>query len=49
MLSNMPAIRVFVQLMPFNSEDKVFSIEIRNDGFMIPYEKKRRYSSLFIG
>jgi ligand-binding sensor domain-containing protein/signal transduction histidine kinase/DNA-binding response OmpR family regulator len=34
--------RVFVHLMPFNSEDKVFSIEIRNDGFMIPYEQKEK-------
>jgi len=34
--------KVFVQLLPFNSEDKVFSIEIRNDGFMIPYEQKEK-------
>jgi DNA-binding response OmpR family regulator len=31
-----------VQLLPFNSEDAVFSIEVRNDGFMIPYDQKEK-------
>jgi ligand-binding sensor domain-containing protein/signal transduction histidine kinase/DNA-binding response OmpR family regulator len=34
--------KVFVQLLPFNSEDKVFGIEIKNDGFVIPYEQKEK-------
>jgi ligand-binding sensor domain-containing protein/signal transduction histidine kinase/DNA-binding response OmpR family regulator len=34
--------KVFVRLLPFNSEDTVFSIEIRNDGFMIPYDQKEK-------
>ncbi|HWB92438.1 MAG TPA: two-component regulator propeller domain-containing protein [Puia sp.] len=34
--------RVIVQLLPFNSEDAVFSIEVRNDGFMIPYDQKEK-------
>ncbi len=34
--------KVFVQLLPFSSEDKVFSIEIRNDGHLIPYDQKEK-------
>ncbi|MBS1599077.1 MAG: response regulator [Bacteroidetes bacterium] len=34
--------KVFVQLLPFSSEDKVFGIEIKNDGFVIPYEQKEK-------
>jgi DNA-binding response OmpR family regulator len=34
--------KVFVQLLPFSSEDKVFSIEIRNDGYLIPYDQKEK-------
>jgi ligand-binding sensor domain-containing protein/signal transduction histidine kinase/DNA-binding response OmpR family regulator len=34
--------RVTVQLLPFNSEDKVFHIDIRNDGFLIPYDQKEK-------
>jgi ligand-binding sensor domain-containing protein/signal transduction histidine kinase/DNA-binding response OmpR family regulator len=33
---------VIVQLLPFNSEDNVFSIRIRNDGLLIPYEQKEK-------
>jgi signal transduction histidine kinase/ligand-binding sensor domain-containing protein/DNA-binding response OmpR family regulator len=32
--------KVFLQLLPFRSEDNVFSIGIRNDGPLIPYEQK---------
>jgi DNA-binding response OmpR family regulator len=31
-----------VQLLPFNSEDNVFSIEIKNDGLLIPYDQKEK-------
>ena len=34
--------KVIVRLLPFSSEDTVFSIEVRNDGFMIPYEQKEK-------
>ena len=34
--------KIFVQLLPFSSEDNVFSIEIRNDGFLIPYDQKEQ-------
>ncbi len=34
--------RVQVHLLPFSSEDKVFTIEIKNDGFIIPYEQKEK-------
>ena len=34
--------RVVVQLLPFNSEDNVFHIEVRNDGAMIPYDQKEK-------
>lgn len=34
--------KVFVQLLPFSSEDSVFSIEIKNDGFVIPYDLKEK-------
>ncbi|HEV3325574.1 MAG TPA: two-component regulator propeller domain-containing protein, partial [Puia sp.] len=34
--------KVSVHLLPFNSEDKVFSLEIRNDGFIIPYDQKEK-------
>lgn len=33
---------VIVRLRPFNSNDQVFSIEIRNDGYVIPYELKEK-------
>src|SRR5262249_47775755 len=33
---------VFLQLLPFNSEDRTFHIEVRNDGFIIPYEQKEK-------
>lgn len=33
---------VVVRLLAFNSEDKVFHIEFRNDGFVIPYELKEK-------
>ncbi len=33
---------VSVRLMSFNSEDKVFHIEIRNDGFLIPAEHRQK-------
>lgn len=29
---------VLVKLLPFGSEDSMFHIEVRNDGFIIPYE-----------
>lgn len=31
---------VSIKLLPFNSEDNLFHIEFRNDGFIIPYEMK---------
>jgi DNA-binding response OmpR family regulator len=31
---------VQIRLMPFNSEDKLFTIEIKNDGFLIDYSLK---------
>ena len=34
--------KVLVQLLPFSSEDKVFCIEIRNDGYLIPYDQKEK-------
>jgi ligand-binding sensor domain-containing protein/signal transduction histidine kinase/DNA-binding response OmpR family regulator len=34
--------KVTVQLLPFSSEDNVFSIEVRNDGFIIPYDQKEK-------
>jgi ligand-binding sensor domain-containing protein/signal transduction histidine kinase/DNA-binding response OmpR family regulator len=34
--------RVSVHLLPFSSEDKVFTIEIRNNGFIIPYDQKEK-------
>lgn len=33
---------VIVKLKPFNSNDQVFNIEIRNDGHLIPYELKEK-------
>lgn len=33
---------VSIKLAPFNSEDKLFNIEMRNDGTLIPTEKKLR-------
>lgn len=32
--------RVSIKLLPFNSEDQLFHIEIRNDGYIIPAEYK---------
>jgi len=34
--------KVLVQLLPFNSEDTVFTIEIKNDGYIIPYDQKEK-------
>jgi ligand-binding sensor domain-containing protein/signal transduction histidine kinase/DNA-binding response OmpR family regulator len=34
--------KALVQLLPFSSEDKLFSIEIRNDGYVIPYDQKEK-------
>ncbi len=34
--------KVFVRLLPFSSDDKVFTIQIRNDGFIIPYDQKEK-------
>jgi ligand-binding sensor domain-containing protein/signal transduction histidine kinase/DNA-binding response OmpR family regulator len=34
--------RVLVQLLPFNSEDNVFSVEVKNDGLLIPYDQKEK-------
>lgn len=33
---------VIIRLKPFNSNDQVFNIEIRNDGILIPYELKEK-------
>ncbi|MBO9660562.1 MAG: response regulator, partial [Chitinophagaceae bacterium] len=33
---------VSIRLLSFNSEDKVFQIEIRNDGFIIPAEHRQK-------
>jgi DNA-binding response OmpR family regulator/anti-sigma regulatory factor (Ser/Thr protein kinase) len=33
---------VIIRLKPFNSNDQVFNIEIRNDGYLIPYELKEK-------
>lgn len=34
--------KVVVQLLPFNSEDNVFHVEIRNNGSVIPYDQKEK-------
>jgi len=34
--------KVSVQLLPFNSEDNVFTIEVKNDGFIIPQDQKEK-------
>jgi DNA-binding response OmpR family regulator len=34
--------KVIVKLLPFGSDDVVFNIEIKNDGFAIPYELKEK-------
>lgn len=31
---------VLVKLLPFGSEDNMFHIEVRNDGFVVPYDQK---------
>ena len=31
---------VFVSLQPFTKQDKYFTIEIKNDGYLVPYEMK---------
>lgn len=33
---------VIVRLQPFNSDDSVFNIEIKNDGYLIPYDMKEK-------
>jgi len=33
---------VFARLRPFSSEDKFFTIEIKNDGYVIPYDQKEK-------
>lgn len=33
---------IVVSLLPFNSNDDAFSIDVRNDGFLIPYELKEK-------
>ena len=33
---------VTVKLLPFNSYDNIFNIELRNDGFIIPYDLKEK-------
>jgi signal transduction histidine kinase/ActR/RegA family two-component response regulator len=39
---------VKVRLFPFSSEDTVFKIEFKNDGFIIPFEKKEKIFEPFI-
>jgi DNA-binding response OmpR family regulator len=34
--------KVHVKLQPFNSEDKLFKIVFRNDGYIIPYDLKEK-------
>jgi ligand-binding sensor domain-containing protein/signal transduction histidine kinase/DNA-binding response OmpR family regulator len=34
--------KVIVQLLPFSSEDKVFIVEIKNDGYIIPHDQKEK-------
>lgn len=34
--------KVYVRLLPFNSDDKVFTVDIKNDGFLIPYDQKEK-------
>jgi DNA-binding response OmpR family regulator len=34
--------KVTVKLLPFGSDDAVFNIEVKNDGFTIPYELKEK-------
>jgi ligand-binding sensor domain-containing protein/signal transduction histidine kinase/DNA-binding response OmpR family regulator len=34
--------KVVMQLLPFNSEDNVFRIEVKSDGAVIPYEQKEK-------
>lgn len=33
---------VQVQLLPFNQEDNLFTIEVTNDGYLIPYDMKEK-------
>ncbi len=33
---------VYVRLLPFNSDDIMFNIEFKNDGELIPYEKREK-------
>jgi len=33
---------VYVKLLPFNSDDIMFNIEFKNDGLLIPFEKKEK-------
>lgn len=33
---------VIIRLLPFNSEDRVFQIELRNDGFIIPEDQREK-------
>src|SRR5439155_21758316 len=34
--------KVQVSLLPFNKEDNFFTIEIKNDGYLIPHEMKEK-------
>ncbi len=34
--------QVMIRLLPFNSEDRVFQIELRNDGFIIPEDQREK-------
>ncbi|MEO6731724.1 MAG: two-component regulator propeller domain-containing protein [Ferruginibacter sp.] len=34
--------KVLVQLLPFSKSDKSFTIEIKNDGYLVPYEMKEK-------
>ena len=34
--------KVFIQLLPFHKEDKYFTIEIKNDGYLVPDDMKEK-------
>ncbi len=34
--------KIFVSLLPFDTESKYFTIEIKNDGYLVPFEMKEK-------
>lgn len=39
--------KVIVQLLPLNANDELFTIEVKNDGYLIPYEMKEKIFETF--